>query len=180
MTTLKTVVSALLPACLVAVAMASLQDGREPTARPTVVYVVRHAEKTGETSDADLSEAGRARAEVLKWMLRDIPFDAVYSTDVPRTRHTVEPVAGANGLTVEFYKPVPGKLAETIRRKHGGKTLLVVGHSNTVPHLLHSLGAAIQEKELDGYDNLFIVTLDGSKTDTRSASLQRLHYHGKR
>lgn len=180
MTTSKMAVSLLLPACLVAVAIASLQEGRDPTARPTVLYIVRHAEKTGETSDADLSNAGKKRADVLNWMLRDIPFDTVYSTNVPRTLHTVEPIARANGLTVEFYKPAPGRLADIIQRTHRGHTLLVAGHSNTVPDLLHSLGAEIQQKTLDGYDNLFIVTLDGSNTDAKSASLQRLHYPGKR
>ena len=180
MTTSKTAACSLSLACFVAVAMASFQEDREPTTRPTVVYIVRHAEKTGETSDADLSNVGKARAEVLRWMLRDIPFDAVYSTDVRRALHTVEPIAKAKGLTVEFYKPAPNRLADIIRWKHSGKTLLVVGHSNTVPALLHSLGAGIQEQMLDGYDDLFIVTLDGSKTDATPASLQRLHYPGKR
>jgi len=148
--------------------------------RPTVIYIVRHAEKTGETADADLSAEGKKRAEVLRWMLRDIALDAVYSTDAPRTFHTVEPIAKEKGLSVESYVSKPGKLAETIRRKHRGQTLLVSGHSDTIPILLKSLGVPIEDKILPGFDDLFIVTLGGSAANAKGAALQRLHYPGRR
>ncbi|MCH7993989.1 MAG: histidine phosphatase family protein [Planctomycetes bacterium] len=170
----------LLAACCVLGPFLVAQTGDQRSTKPTVVYIVRHAEKTGETPDADLSAKGKTRVEVLKWMLRDIAIDAVYSTDAPRTLHTVEPIAKEKGLSVESYVPKPGKLAETIRRKHCGQTLLVSGHSDTIPALLKSLGVPIEDNILPGYDDLFIVTLDGSAADAKGATLQRLHYPGRR
>ena len=172
----------LLPAlCFLAVSGPGFaQDTGKRDAKPTVIYIVRHAEKTSEDSNADLSAKGKTRVEVLRWMLRDIALDAVYSTDVPRTFHTVEPIAKEKGLSVESYVSKPGKLAQTIRHNHRGQTLLVSGHSNTIPELLKSLGVSIEDKILPGFDDLFIVTLDGSAADAKGATLQRLHYPGRR
>ncbi|MCH8146497.1 MAG: histidine phosphatase family protein [Planctomycetes bacterium] len=180
MTISKTKRWVLLASSCVLVPLLGAQTPDERSTKPTVVYIVRHAEKTGETPDADLSPEGKTRVEVLSWMLRDIALDAVYSTDAPRTLHTVEPIAKEKGLSVESYVPRPGKLAETIRRKHRGQTLLVSGHSNTIPELLKSLGVPIEDKILPGYDDLFIVTLAGPAGDTKAATLQRLHYPGRR
>ncbi len=176
----KTTVRVVLIASCVLVAALVAQTPDDRSTKPTVVYIVRHAEKTGESPDADLSGKGKTRVEVLRWMLRDIAIDAVYSTDAPRTLHTVEPIAKERGLSVESYVPKPGKLAETIRQIHRGQTLLVSGHSNTIPELLKSLGVSIEDKILPGFDDLFIVMLDGSATDAKGATLQRLHYPGKR
>lgn len=149
--------------------------------QPTVVYIVRHAEKIGESADADLSSAGRERAKVLEWMLHDVPLDAIYSTDVPRTTSTVAPIAHAKGLSVSLYKRSTGELAPIIRRQYRGKTLLICGHSDTIPSLLQELGVSIEEKVLEGFDNLFILGLTIDRSDgTTSASLQRLHYPGRR
>ena len=150
-------------------------------AQPTVAYIVRHAEKIDESADADLSAAGRERARVLEWMLRDVPIDAVFSTDVPRTRSTVEPIASRRRMEVSLYSPRQGELARIIEDRYHGKTLLICGHSNTIPSLLRGLGAEIEEDLLETFDNLFILVLTRDKSDgTTSASLQRLHYPGRR
>lgn len=149
--------------------------------RPTVVYIVRHAEKTGESADADLSAEGRVRAQVLSWMMRDVDLHAIYSTDVSRTMSTVAPVAKAKRLNVSHYKPSSGGLTTAIREQLVGKSILVCGHSNTIPALLRDLGIGIEEKILQSFDNLFIVVLTGDAGDNRAkATLQRLHYPGKR
>ncbi len=176
----KTTLRVVLVASCVLAPLLVAQTHDDRITKPTVIYIVRHAEKTGETPDADLSAKGKTRIEVLKWMLRDIAIDAVYSTDAPRTLHTVEPIAKERGLSVESYVPRPGKLAQTIRQKHRGQTLLVSGHSNTIPELLKSLGVPIEDKILLGFDDLFIVTLDGRDADAKGATLQRLHYPGRR
>ena len=151
------------------------------TPAPTVVYIVRHAEKTGEQRDADLSATGRVRAEVLAWMLRDVHLDAVLSTDVPRTLSTVKPTATAKGLVVSKYKPKTGELTRRIRNEYGGKTVLVCGHSNTIPNVLKELGVGIEEDILGGYDDLFVVVL-GTNAGGGNAVIthQRLRYPGRR
>ena len=52
-------------------------------------------------------------------------------------------------------------MLETILKKHKGKIILVVGHSNTVPVLIANLGASkkvppIQEDE---YDNIYLISI---------------------
>ncbi len=150
-------------------------------ATTTVVYIVRHAEKVDASADADLSETGKSRAAVLKWTLKDVPLDAVFSTNVRRTRKTVEPVAKANRRTIETYLARPGELARIINDRYRGKTLLVCGHSNTIPRLLGELDVGIKEKLLAGYDDLFIVVLHWDESNKLAGTtLQRLHYPNRR
>ena len=76
----------------------------------TVVYLVRHAEKS-ESTDRDgslgppLNEAGRARAAVLVEVLAAEKITHIFSTDYRRTRETAQPLADSLGLKVESYDP---------------------------------------------------------------------------
>jgi broad specificity phosphatase PhoE len=48
-------------------------------------------------------------------------------------------------------------------RKHAGETVLVVGHSNTVPAIVEALGARRPPAICDSqYDNLYVVTVPPS------------------
>ena len=136
------------------------------SAAVTTVILVRHAEKVDASANPDLSEVGHERAKSLAALLRDVPIEAVYITPFHRTRKTAGPTALARDL-----KPIEvdadQQLAENTAarvRGHNGKTVLVVGHSNTVPDTLRALGfkdaPAIHDSE---YDRLFICTLiDGA------------------
>jgi broad specificity phosphatase PhoE len=56
-------------------------------------------------------------------------------------------------------------------RKHPGETVLVVGHSNTVPAIVEALGAKRPADICDAeFDNLYIVTIaaDGTAGVVRS------------
>ncbi len=144
----------------------------------TTVFIVRHAEKESESGDPPLSSKGIARVRVLQWMLRDVDLDVVYATDYKRTRKTVESVASQHRLDIRIYAPGTSQLADSIRNEGKGQTILIAGHSNTVPILLKQLGVEISDTILPGYDDLFVVTLisiDGKK----HASLHRLHYTGR-
>jgi phosphohistidine phosphatase SixA len=134
---------------------------------PTVVYLVRHAERAEDgTKDPPISEAGWARARLLAEMLVDAGITRIHSTDFKRTRATGQPTAEALGLEIESYDPrdLPGfatELASTPGRH------LVLGHSNTTPSLVAALGGApgdpIEEME---YDRLYIVTLEDGRAST--------------
>lgn len=136
-------------------------------AEPTVVYLVRHAERAEDgTNDPPISDAGEARARLLADMLRDAGIERVHSTDYERTRATAAPLVERLGLPVETYEGSDlAGLAERIRAD-GGRHL-VVGHSNTTPDAVAALrgepGPPIDEME---YDRLYIVTLtrDGAST----------------
>lgn len=136
-----------------------------PSAAPvvvTTVFVVRHADRRG-TDDA-LSEAGHARAEALALMLGPTSIDAVHVTQFTRSQQTVEPTARAQGLTPEQL-PADADLAAHLLAAHAGQTVLVAGHSNTVPEILAGLGVspAITLAE-DRYGDLFVVTISGETT----------------
>jgi broad specificity phosphatase PhoE len=129
----------------------------------TVVVVVRHAEKaTDDPRDPTLSDAGRARAQALADALVGAGLDAVYTTQYRRTRLTAAPAAEAAGLEVQVRPVGPGNAASydadlirEIRALPPGSTVLVVGHSNTVPGLVEALGAQdaadMTESEFDRF-----------------------------
>ena len=45
-----------------------------------VIVLVRHAEKMDDSRDAELSETGRVRAEVLAALLKDMKIDTIFSS----------------------------------------------------------------------------------------------------
>lgn len=138
----------------------------------TTVYVVRHAEAEHAGDDPDLTDVGIARAEALASLLRSADLDAVYSSPMQRTMQTAAPTAVVHELDVSPYRPNDADgLAERIARDHVGQTLLVVGHSNTVPMIVASLSAGtIDDIAHDEYDNLYVVTI----VPTGEVGLQRL------
>jgi 2,3-bisphosphoglycerate-dependent phosphoglycerate mutase len=106
-----------------------------------MIILVRHAEKVdSESSDPELSEAGRTRAARLAKIIRKYRPGAVYSTDYKRTRDTAAPIAARRRLRVETYDArKPDELVQSIMKSRI-KRNVVVGHSNTVPGLANLLG----------------------------------------
>ena len=147
-------------------------DAPLPEAGTVVIYIVRHAEKEiipeaapeAERKDPPLSQAGQLRALGLAEDLPVRDIEAVYVTDTKRCRDTASAVLALNGIEPIIYPPrdVTG-LANRIRRRRG-QSVLVVGHSNTIPPLLAELGVeemvVIPENQ---YGDLWVVTLTGDK-----------------
>src|SRR5260221_12479074 len=104
----------------------------------TTVIVVRHAEKTGPTGDVPLSDAGRARARELARVLAGASVTAIYDTQYLRTQQTAEPLTRCLKIkptvtgTTDAYA---ADLVKEIEAHHAGGTVLVVSHSNHIPHL---------------------------------------------
>ena len=144
-----------------------LSDGKGAT----TVYLVRHAEKSSVGKDPALTNAGRQRALELARQLQGAGIDAIYSTDFARTRQTAAPLAEQLGLEIRFYDwNRMDELASTLILT-GGR-YLVVGHSDTTPELVATLGGepgpAIDEP--GEHDRLYVVSigLDGSvRTELR-------------
>jgi phosphohistidine phosphatase SixA len=142
------------------------------------VFVVRHAERADTAAgaaptmaaDPELSDAGRARAESLAAALKDAKVVAIFATEFKRTQATAAPLAKALGLQVTtISSKEPAKLIEAV--KTAGGSVLVVGHSNTVPAIVKDLGVAAPITVGDAeYDNLFVVTIG------TTPSVLRLHY----
>lgn len=138
----------------------------ESQATTTVIFV-RHAEKTAEPADDPLlSLAGQQRAVELARQLVDADvvagIDAIYATPYRRTVDTAQPLADALGLPITSYDAADTEtIMEQIVRKHKGKIVLVVGHSNTLPALIGNMGASKKVPVIDEYeyDNIYIVSI---------------------
>ncbi|MEZ4984587.1 MAG: phosphoglycerate mutase family protein [Saprospiraceae bacterium] len=127
----------------------------------TRIILVRHAEKQQGDNPA-LTTEGSARAHRLAFMLNDVPVDAIFSSDFLRTRQTAAPLATAKGLETQLYnhKELPA-LVKVIEKDYKGKTVVVVGHSNSTPTLAGLLNPSYLPAEIDeaDYSNVFIITL---------------------
>ena len=144
-----------------------------PAIAATTVILVRHAEKAkDQPSDPNLAPAGKTRATALARMLRSVPLSAIYTTSYRRTRQTAEPTAQKFKIQTTEYRET-SDLVDRIRKKHRNQSILVVGHSNTLPVLLSSFGISNPMKLSDSnYDNVFFVQID----EQNRASLLHLHF----
>lgn len=126
--------------------------------------LVRHAEKAADGSeDPPLTDAGRARALALAQRLSPVPVIAVYTTAFQRTRQTATPTAQEHGLPLITYdaKQAATEFAAQLRQRHAGQTVLVVGHSNTVPNIASALcGCTATPMSEAEYDRLTTVRID--------------------
>jgi broad specificity phosphatase PhoE len=151
-----------------------------PALAQRAVIVVRHAEKISE-EDQRLSEAGVARSKRLAEMLKVSGISAIYATNTERAIWTARPLADGLNQKVEIYDtgggtdhpPDATAFVEKLRKEHANDTVLVVGHSNTIPDLLKKLGCAGDVTiGASQYDDLFVVApKNGGK-----AELVRLKY----
>ena len=128
-----------------------------------VIYLVRHADRSSIWKHA-LSRAGEARARCLASTLKDAHISAVFATDIKRTQQTAAPVASEFHLKPEIIPKV--NTAELVKRlqQNDDRSLLVVGHSDTLPKIVQQLGAGSIPKFADReYDRLIVVpVLDGN------------------
>jgi broad specificity phosphatase PhoE len=136
----------------------------------TTYYLIRHAEKDRsdpKDKNPNLNESGRNRADKWNLVFQNIDFDAVFSTEYNRTIQTAGPTAKKQKLEIQFYDPRQ-LYTEEFARSTQGKTVLVVGHSNTTPAFVNAILGEDKYKDMDDHDNgsLYIVTImDGNKID---------------
>jgi broad specificity phosphatase PhoE len=152
-----------------------LAGGGSAADQATTVLVVRHAEKASpNATDPPLSAAGEARARDLAHVVGGAGISAIYVTQYQRTRATVAPLAAKLHLTpVEHPAADTPGLVSDIRNHRRGQTLLVSGHSNTIPEIVKGLTGVAMEDIPDGqYDNLYVMVL----TPGGPAQLTRLKY----
>ncbi|MEW6129749.1 MAG: phosphoglycerate mutase family protein [Acidobacteriota bacterium] len=148
----------------------------------TTVYLVRHAEKQVVSSgqqmmsanDPPLTDEGKARARNLARMLGKADIKTIITSQYLRTKQTAEPLAESLNLTA-IVLPISAAPADrnkvseqSIKNivekiyQSGGESVLVVGHTNTLPEVIKMLGGGtIAEIPETDYDNLFIVTVLG-------------------
>ena len=127
-----------------------------------LVVLVRHPETVeGAGRDPSLSPAGRARAAELAAALKHAGVVRVVASPLRRTREAadafgLEPIVapiGEGGLAAHVRA-----VASAVREAEPGGTVVVVGHSNTVPAILRELGGP-EVAELDESDHASVFVL---------------------
>lgn len=131
------------------------------------VILVRHAEKADQSADPVLSEAGQMRAQSLADQLSASSVDLILTSSLQRTRLTSAPTAEANDLqpqAIGLGDGTEAHVAEIVARIKAlpqDATILVVGHSNTVPLIARALGQATPDMPDCEYDRLLTLRLQG-------------------
>jgi len=143
----------------------------------TTIILIRHAEKdtsmAGSTTmqaDPPLSDKGIIRAGKLVESLKSFSIDSIFSTNFNRTRTTAIPIANKFGVTIINYDPKNQTLFADRLKAIQGKTILVVGHSNTIPALVNLLIGSSKYANLadNEYDKIWILRLENGKyTDSQ-------------
>jgi broad specificity phosphatase PhoE len=124
---------------------------------PTVVLLVRHAEKADATDQSPLTADGSRRAVELSRVLKDARLTAIFTSAVRRTKETAAPTAASQHLTpAVLEKEAAAQRAQLLRP---GARVLIVGHSNTVPAIIATLGGPAVTIADDEFNGLFILTI---------------------
>ena len=141
----------------------------------TTIILIRHGERNAPTPtnpDPHLNAAGKARAKELIHIFGQSGIKAIYRSHFARSKETAQPLANHLGLSaIEMDEAL--QIKNDILANHTGQTVLVIGHSDTVPDIINRLGGAnlpiINDSE---FDNLFVVKVFGPGR----TSMTRLKY----
>ena len=151
-------------------AVASLAANAQPAGitGKAKIYLVRHAEKQS-GDDPLLTAEGNTRAGDLMRALKDKNIRHIYVTGYRRTQNTADSLRIQLGIDTVHYLADTSciDLFKKIAAQHDrSKSILIIGHSNTVPLIIRKLGVAgypldnLPDKE---FDNLFLVRFRKSK-----------------
>ena len=137
----------------------------------TTYYLIRHAEKERNdplNKDPELTEKGKERAKHWDSFFQKVKLDEIYSTAYLRTEQTVENIAASKNIAIQNYSP-KALYTDDFKRKTAGKTVLIVGHSNTTPKFVNSIIGEEKYSDMEDSDNssLYVVTLLGNKKEVQ-------------
>ena len=151
-------------------ALALLFAAQTAHAQASTVILVRHGEKAAKPADdPPLTNDGERRARDLAATLADARVSMVIATQFKRSEATAKPVADAAHQTVVVVpatadpKAHAAAVAEKVRSAPAGGTVVIVGHSNTVPLIIEALGGPTMQDLCDAeYANLFVLEMSAS------------------
>ena len=103
------------------------------------IYVMRHLHTPAGATDPDLTAEGQRYAIAVSDRFRGDPPDVIYVSSPKRAPQTAAPLAARLELTPKIYDPKDtAALVAAVKAESG--TVLIVGHSNTVPDIVEQLG----------------------------------------
>ena len=160
-----------LPTAIFILFCATISCKNDANQAKTTYYLIRHAEKqTGK--DPLLTEKGNERADFWARYFKDKEINAIYSTDTKRTLATARPTAQALDLKVNTYS-ANRMYNNSFKKETQGKTVLIVGHSNTTPEFVNKI---INEKRYDHikdseFGTVFKVTVSSGHTNVEKETI---------
>ena len=128
---------------------------------PRQIYVMRHLQ-AGAGQDPALTEEGSRQAQKLAgWFAAKAAPRAIYVSTLRRARDSAAPLAAKLGLGLKPYDPAnTDALVAAVNAESG--SVLVVGHSNTVPDIVERLGGVRPEPiQHDQHGDIWIVSGPG-------------------
>jgi phosphohistidine phosphatase SixA len=162
-------------------AIVALQNSAAAQQEPAVtkIFIVRHAEKEA-GKDPLLTAAGNARAGDLKRTLQNEGIQKIYVSQYRRTQNTGDSLRLQLKIDTVHYAAdtlCDNLINAIMEHSDFGKTILIIGHSNTIPQIIRKLGVTdypygdIPDNE---FDNLFMITYKKEK-----AKLKKMKYGAK-
>ncbi len=118
---------------------------------PSMILLMRHAEKKADPKDPDLSTAGAARAEELATYIPKefAPIDFLFATSLSkhsaRPYETLKPLSKKIAVAIDatYADQDYGALASDLLsdQRYAGKRIVVAWHHGNIPPLAAALGA---------------------------------------
>lgn len=142
----------------------------------TTIFLVRHAEKvTTHPADQDpgLTAAGVKRARDLQQYLAGTPVDAFFATPYKRTQSTLSYLAQGRAVQLYEAQDLEGLRARVLEQFRG-KTVVIVGHSNTLLPLIEAFGVKRPVQRIADHQYDYIFKLQVSPKG--EASVQAFRY----
>jgi broad specificity phosphatase PhoE len=147
----------------------------------TTLILIRHGERNNPTAGdppggPHLNTDGKKRAELLIHVLGQAKIKAIYTSHFIRTQETAQPLAAHLAPITGVQMNDPVQIKNDITLNHLGQTVLVIGHSDSVPTLINLFTGGhlpiINDLE---FDNMFVLTA----LNSGAAFVTKLKY-GKR
>jgi len=134
------------------------------------IILLRHAEKdvseNADSANPELSTEGKLRAQKLAEIISKFHPDAIFSTNLIRTRTTARPLASEEGRMISIYDPRSLDQFAEFLTSGKLKKIVVVGHSNTTPALVNLLVKQDKYESLDEsvYNKIWVIKIRRKKT----------------
>lgn len=132
----------------------------------TKMILIRHAEKsTDDLRDPALSEQGKQRAKLLAQLFQDVNIDVFYATPYKRTHGTISPLASTKGKEIQMYNATDKNQVLEIFKSGMGTSMMIAGHSNTIPPMVNLLIGEDKFPELDEseYGKIWVLIFKGDQ-----------------
>lgn len=133
-----------------------------PSANPTTIIILRHAERLSDDKDTPLSDVGRARAKALVPFLTALNPDFVIVSELQRTLQTVAPfLEKTKRVALVRSNEKCAALAAEILKEWRGRIVLLAWHRGPHADLARALGAKepFPEWTHDTYDRYWVITV---------------------